>query len=73
MATYSTTTGHAARISPAELKCWMDAGEPVTILDARNSKAWDSSAVKIRGAQRVSPDQPMVDPPWPKGRLTVVY
>jgi rhodanese-related sulfurtransferase len=73
MATYATTTGQAARISPRELKSRMDAGEPATILDVRNPKAWDSSDVKIRGAVRVSPDQPMVDPPWPKDRLTVVY
>jgi rhodanese-related sulfurtransferase len=73
MATYSTTTGQAARISPRELKSRMDASEPATILDVRNPKAWDSSDVKIQGAVRVSPDQPMVDPRWPKDRLTVVY
>jgi rhodanese-related sulfurtransferase len=73
MATYATTTGQAARISPRELKSRMDAGEPATILDVRNPKAWDSSDVKIRGAVRVSPDQPMVDSPWPKDWLTVVY
>ena len=73
MATYATTTGQAARISPRELKSRIDAGEPATILDVRNSMAWDSSDIMIRGAVRASPDQPMVAPPWPKDRLTVVY
>jgi rhodanese-related sulfurtransferase len=48
-------------------------GKPVTILDVRSPKAWDSSDVKIQGAVRVDAEHPQVDPSWPKDHLTIVY
>lgn len=61
------------RISAAELKSRLDAGEPVTIIDVRNDRAWATSAEKIRGAVRVGPGDWRIDPAWPKDRLTALY
>jgi rhodanese-related sulfurtransferase len=61
------------RIDPSELLARMKAGEPVTILDVRSQKAWESSQEKIPGAVRVDKDN--LEPPadWPRNRLTVAY
>ncbi len=66
-------TVQARRISAEDLKRRLEAGEPATILDVRNPVAWDSSAVKIRGAVRAELAHLHVDPGWPKDRLTVIY
>jgi hypothetical protein len=61
------------RIGVEEVKTRQQTGAPVTILDVRNDKAWESSPVKIRGATRLRPAEGHIDPSWPKDRLTVVY
>ena len=61
------------RISVEELKTRQESGEPVTILDVRKDKAWESSFVKIRGAIRIQSANGHVDPSWPKDRFTIVY
>ena len=69
----TSATAQSLRISPADLKDRLEAGEPATILDTRNPHAWQSSDVKIRGAVRVDAHDLHVDPGWPKDRLTVAY
>ncbi len=61
------------RISAGEVKARLLSWVPITVLDARNDKAWETSPVKICGAVRVRPADWHIDPSWPKGRLTVVY
>ena len=68
-----SAAAQSLRISPADLKTRLDAGEAATILDTRNPHAWQSSDVKIRGAIRVDAHDFRVDPAWPKDQLTVVY
>ena len=58
------------RIGVEEFKQRLKSGELVTVLDARNKEAWESSPVKVQGAIRWTSH---IDPSWPKGRLTVVY
>ena len=58
------------RIGVEEFKRHLEAGEPVTVFDARNKGPWQSSPVKIKGAVRWTGH---IDPSWPRGRLTVVY
>lgn len=58
------------RIGVEEFKRRLEAGEPVTVLDARNKGPWQSSPVKVKGAVRWTGH---IDPSWPKDRLTVVY
>jgi hypothetical protein len=58
------------RIGVDDFKQRFEAGEPITVLDARNREPWDSSPVKIQGAMRWTG---RVDPTWPKRQLTVVY
>jgi hypothetical protein len=73
MATAGQTATQAVRISAEDAKRRLEGGEPATILDVRNPKVWGSSTVKIRGAVRLDPSQPRLDPAWPKNRLTLVY
>ncbi len=61
------------RIGAEEVKARLLAGVPITMLDARNDKAWETSPVTIHGAVRVRPADWHIDPSWPKGQLTVVY
>jgi hypothetical protein len=61
------------RISAIELKSRLDSGESVTIIDVRNDHAWESSPLKIRGAERIRPADWRIDPSWPKDRLTALY
>jgi hypothetical protein len=65
--------GQKLRITAKELQAHQQSGAPVTILDARNEKAWASSSQKIRGAARIRPDDWHVEPAWPKQQWTVVY
>lgn len=67
------TVAEEVRISPEEVKTRMLSGVPITMLDARNDKAWQSSTIKIRGADRIPPADGHLDTAWPKDRLTVVY
>jgi hypothetical protein len=55
------------------LKSRLEAGESVTILDARGQRDWESSPVKVRGAIRIDPHDLHIAPSWPRDRLTVVY
>lgn len=43
-----------ARVTPDELKCMLDAGEDVTILDLRNALEFEREALKIPSAIRMS-------------------
>jgi rhodanese-related sulfurtransferase len=61
------------RISAEEVAARMDAGQPVTVLDARSPQAWRESRLKVRGDVRIDRDRLHIDPSWPKDRLTVVY
>lgn len=45
------------RISKEELKAKMEKGEGVIVLDVRASGSYDGSAVKIKGALRIAPDE----------------
>ncbi len=62
-----------ARIAAAELRVLLASGQPVTVLDARSTEAWDANGVRIPGAVRLGDDGLRVDPAWPRARLTVVY
>jgi rhodanese-related sulfurtransferase len=62
------------RISAAELKKRMSAGEEFTILDARNPQAWVQAADKAHGAIRVDAhagDEAL--PRLPHNKPIVVY
>ncbi len=73
MTTRRGPVAEEVRIGAGEVKARLLSGVPLTMLDARNDKAWETSPVKIRGAIRVRPADWHIDPSWPKGRLTVVY
>jgi hypothetical protein len=73
MASSNPMAAEALRMSGRDLKSRLDAGEAITILDARQSKAWNESYEKIRGAFWVDPEHFQVDPRWPRDQLTVVY
>ncbi len=73
MSTTNRVSNRLLRIDAQELKRRMDAGEPVTVLDARAPQAWDASDRKIRGAVRMPADNLHIDAAWPKDRLTVAY
>lgn len=64
------TNNGGLRIGVEQFKKRLEAGEPMTVLDARNKGPWQSSPVKVPGAIRWTSH---IDPSWPKGRLTVVY
>lgn len=66
-------TAADVRMIASELKSRLDSGEPITMLDVRNDHAWESSPIKIRGAQRVRPADWRIDAMWPKDRLTALY
>lgn len=61
------------RISAEEVAADMEAGRPVTVLDARSPQAWSDSRLKVRGDVRIDRDRLHIDPSWPKDRLTVIY
>ena len=74
--TFITSIGTAASvntISKEELKKILDK-EDVSILDVRQGRDWGSSEFKIKGADRVSPEDFSV---WaniyPKGNTLVLY
>ena len=61
------------RIRVAEFKTRLQSDQSVTVLDVRNEQAWESSAVKIRGAIHIQSGNRHADPSWSKDRLMVVY
>lgn len=73
MAEQQEQVAEEVRIGADEVKARLLSGEPITMLDVRNDRAWGSSPVKVPGAIRVRPADWHIDPSWPKGRLTVVY
>ncbi len=73
MTTPQEPAAEEVRIGAGEVNARLLSGVPITVLDARNDKAWETSPVKIRGAIRARPADWHIDPSWPKGRLTVVY
>lgn len=63
----------APKIGAHEVKRMIDAGDPVTILDARSPNAYDGSDERIGNDVRVDPQKFQVDQSWPKDRPIVVY
>jgi rhodanese-related sulfurtransferase len=47
----------APRISPAELKQRLDAGDEIFLIDARNADAWRKATRQIPGATRIAADE----------------
>ncbi len=41
------------RVTVEAVKAKMERGEPVFLIDARNSKDWESTDTKVRGALRI--------------------
>ncbi len=70
MASSHSADNSNLRIRVDDFKRRLEAGEPITVLDARNREPWDSSPIKIQGAIRWTGH---IDPAWPKRQLTVVY
>jgi uncharacterized lipoprotein YajG len=62
------------RVTAEQVKAWMDAGKPLTILDSRSAAAWSSATSKAVGAIRVPPDdvEPYLDQ-IPRDRTIIVY
>jgi hypothetical protein len=73
MSTPHHANAQTLRIGAEEVRTRQQSSLPVTILDARNDRAWESSPLKIRGAIRIRSAEWHIDPSWPKDRLTVVY
>jgi rhodanese-related sulfurtransferase len=44
-----------SKVTPAQVKAMLDAGEPVAFLDVRSPSAWDASEVKLPGAVHLPP------------------
>jgi hypothetical protein len=61
------------RISAEEVVARLQAGQPMTVLDARSRQAWSESRLRLRGDLRIDRDHLHIDLSWPKDRLTVVY
>lgn len=57
-AAYSAGTVDVARITPEELSARLSKGERVVVVDVRSQGSYERSGVKIRGAVRVSPNDP---------------
>ncbi len=73
MTTRQEPAAQDLRIGADEVKARLAAGETATLLDVRNDRPWETSAVKIAGAIRIQPADWYIDSSWPKDRLTVVY
>jgi hypothetical protein len=61
------------RISAEEVAARLEAGQPITVLDARSRQAWTDSGLRVRDDIRVDRNHLRIEPSWPKDRLTVVY
>ena len=63
------------RVTVEQVKQWMDAGEPLFLIDARSAEAWSSATTKAPGALRVPPHED-IEPylaEIPKDRKVVIY
>ena len=45
------------RVTPEQVKAWMDEGVEITFVDSRNATAWRAAVTKIPGAVRVPANQ----------------
>lgn len=63
----------AARIEPMVLIAQMEAGEEITMLDARTAEEYAANSTHIPGDQRVDRDRLEMNPAWSKEDLIVVY
>lgn len=64
---------NAPRIAPQTVKGWL-ANPDVLIIDVRQPKDWQSSALKIKGALRLNPDDVKTWAPMlPKDKKIVLY
>ena len=50
-------SGEIPRITPQELKSWMDQGRDFVLLDVRPQMQWEQSEQEIRGAVYENPNQ----------------
>lgn len=73
MTTQQETAVQKLRVGADEVMTRLQSGGPITFLDVRGDKAWQTSPDKIRGAIRVRMGDWHIDPSWPKDRPTVVY
>jgi hypothetical protein len=70
----SSAPPQVSKVTPEQVREWMDAGVPLVILDSRAGYAWDSATTKAAGAIRVPPDD--VEPylsKIPRDRRIIVY
>lgn len=56
-AAFSATVSEVPRITPEELDARVARGERVFIIDVRTPGSYERSAVKIKGAVRVAPNE----------------
>lgn len=56
-AAFSATVSEVPRITPEELYSRVSKGERVVVVDVRSQGSYERSAVKIRGAVRVAPNE----------------
>ncbi|MEK6760025.1 MAG: rhodanese-like domain-containing protein [Deltaproteobacteria bacterium] len=54
---FSATGGDVLRITPEELNARVARGERIFVIDVRSPGSYERSAVKIRGAVRVAPNE----------------
>lgn len=73
MTAYQKPVAEKLRIGADEVKSRLQSGEPITLLDVRNDKAWEAIPVKISQAIRIRPADWHMDGSWPKDQLMVVY
>jgi rhodanese-related sulfurtransferase len=63
-----------SRITVDEVKQKLDADEPVFIIDTRNSRDWEASDKKIRGAVRIHfSELPRRIDEIPRDQLIITY
>jgi rhodanese-related sulfurtransferase len=48
-----TPTFPGNRVTPAQLQAWVQAGEPVLVLDVRDRQRWAAEAARLPGAMWV--------------------
>jgi hypothetical protein len=52
----SSARSDVSKVTVAQVKEWMESGQPLMILDSRSGHAWEEGTTKARGALRVPPD-----------------
>lgn len=70
IATHDTQT---LRITPDAVEAILESGRPVTMLDVRSGKAYDSSYLHIPGDIRVDPEEFRPEAAGYKDQMTVAY